>query len=368
MFLQKLHLENFRNFSSLDLDFHPKTGITILLGKNAQGKTNILESIHLLSFPRSFRAKSPKELVRFEQNYYTILADFVTDSQKELSLKIGYQMDPLRRSYQKNQVQISLNEYLTNFQSVIFTPEDIEIISGSPAIRRRLVDSLLSQISREYFQDLVAYTKLVKQRNALLKRIRDKLAQKNELEYWDNQLINLSDKIVKARQVYFDFISQNLQRVYTNISENHQENIQVHYNFSAKNRLEQGTNYKDALRSLLRDEYFQEVTRGHTLVGPHRDDFHFTLDSKAVAQFCSRGEKRTFMLALKIIELEFLKEQTQQNPVLLLDDVFSELDRSRRLKLLELTKDYQTFISTVEKKYFEDFTEEKLQIIIMNEI
>jgi DNA replication and repair protein RecF len=370
MYLQKLRLENFRNFPGLSLDFKAQKGINIFIGPNAQGKTNILEAIYLLSFPRSFRTKKSPELILFDQNYYTIEGNFKTDNQQDLELKIGYQLDPLRRSYQKNQVQITLKEYLTNFQSVIFTPEDIEILTGTPSLRRRLIDTLLSQVNREYFQDIVALTKVLKQRNALLKRIREKLAQRAELEYWDRELVSLTAKITKFRQAYITFLEERMQKVYSDISSKEDNLVKLEYHYPSKHRYETGeyASYEEALFSQTQDDYHQEVISGHTHSGPHRDDFEFLLDGNPASRFCSRGEKRSLMLSLKIIELEFLEEQTGHRPVLLLDDVFSELDAERRHKLLELTKDYQTFISTVEEKYFEGFKKGDLNIFEMEKL
>ena len=362
MYLQKLQLENFRNCKNLTLEIEPKPGITILLGNNAEGKTNLLESIFLLSFPRSFRSKSPRELITFNENYYTIEADFKTDEDKDLKLKIGHQLKPVRRSYQRNKIEIGLKEYLTNFQSVIFTPEDIEIINGAPSQRRRLVDTLLSQIDREYFQDMVSFTRILKQRNALLKQLKEHKADHDELRFWDTELIKYTVNIVEKRRKYFDFVAQKMKQIYTDISGDATEKIEVEYSYPAKNRAGHYETYEDALRAYLHDEQNQEIIVGHTLIGPHRDDFQFKLNGKLVSQFCSRGEKRSFMLALKVIEIEYQKQATGQTPVLLLDDVFSELDRERRIKLLELTENYQTFISTVEESYFAGFNKEKINL------
>jgi len=370
MYLKNLSLENFRNFASLKLEFKPQKGINILIGPNAQGKTNILESIYLLSFPRSFRTKKASELIRFDQNYYTIDGNFKRDNDQELELKIGYQLNPLRRSYQKNQVQTTLKDYLTNFQSVIFTPEDIEIITGAPALRRRLVDSLLSQVNREYFQNIVTLTKVLRQRNALLKQISQQQASRNELLYWDQQLIQLTVAITKTRQAYFKFLASQIQQVYSDISSKEIDKARIDYRYPAKHRFATGdyASLEDALKAQLQDDYSQEVNSGHTASGPHRDDFEFILNDQPASRFCSRGEKRSLMLSLKIIELQFLEAQTKQRPVLLLDDVFSELDAERRYKLLALTKNYQTFISTVEEKYFEGFDTRGLSIFKMDKL
>jgi len=358
MHLQKLQLENFRNFKELDLEVNPESGITIFLGDNAQGKTNLLESIFLLSFPRSFRTKSPRELINFGQNYYTIKGEF---NPRE-SLKIGYQMKPTRRSYQKNEAEISLKEYLTNFQTVIFTPEDIEIVSGAPSRRRRLMDTIISQTDREYFENLINLTKVLKQRNALLKLLREHKADLDELKYWDSKLINLTLEIVEKRREFFVFLDDKMSDVYHSLASDNTEKVELDYSFPAKSRASHYESYKDALESYLHEEQNQEILAGHTLIGPHRDDFHFKLNGKPVAYFCSRGEKRSFMLMFKIIEMLFLEEKTRHKPLLLLDDVFSELDKNRRHQLMELTKGHQTFITTVEKSYFDDYESPNMQV------
>lgn len=350
MFIQKIKLENFRNFKSLELDFDPNPGIFIMLGENAQGKTNILESISLLAFPRSQRAKTPTELVNFGQNYYTIEAEF-----QKSQLKIGYQIRPSKRTYQLNQVPIPLKEYLTNFQTVMFTPEDIEIIAGAPHLRRRLVDTILSQTDREYFEDLIEYTKILKQRNALLKRIKQNKAKSEELNFWNKKLVNLIELITQKRRSFFEFLTEHLPETYKQLADDNSEKIQIDYSYTAKSRQEHFDSYRDAIIDNLEAERNREIDAGHTVVGPHRDDFSLKLNDKPVSQFCSRGEKRSFMLALKLAEIKYLHEVTRQKPVLLLDDVFSELDKNRRHKLLELTEGYQTFISTVEKSYFDDY-------------
>ncbi len=353
MYLQKLELENFRNYPKLDIKFEAKPGIFILLGENAQGKTNFLESIFLLSFPRSFRAKTQRELIKFSENYYTIKGQY--KAEKSLSLKIGYQQKPVKRSYQKNDVQIQLKEYLTNFQSVIFTPEDIEIISGAPSDRRRLIDTILSQTDREYFEDLVGFTRILKQRNALLKKIKGHFAKIDELKYWDDELIRLTIAVTEKRKKFFKYVAENLPRLYQDLADDHSEQIHVDYNYTAKTKEDHFDDYPTTVRAYLEDERKREIEIGHTIVGPHRDDFSLKLNDRPVANYCSRGEKRTFMLALKIVEMQYLEEVTGQRPVLLLDDVFSELDPQRRMKLIELAKEYQTFISTVEESYFADY-------------
>lgn len=350
MLISKLKLENFRNFEKLELDLKAEKGIQIFLGQNAMGKTNLLESIFLLSFPRSFRSSSPNDLIRFDQSYFTIEAEFDL-----MSLKFGYQKKPLRRTYQKNGVEVGLKEYLTNLQTVLFTPEDIEVLHDSPSERRRFIDTILSQIDREYFASLIQYTKILKQRNALLKLINQKKAQQNELQFWNKELAKSAGFINQKRQELISYFADKITDLYQEIADEKANTIEINFKYSGHSRIEQFENYQDVMMSLLAEEELSEIEVGHTTIGPHRDDFTLYINGKSVADFCSRGEKRSFMLVLKIIELEFLYEKSGTRPILLLDDVFSELDAKRRDKLLSLTSQYQTLISTVEKSYFDKF-------------
>jgi DNA replication and repair protein RecF len=355
MFLKSLKLDNFRNFESVDLQFKAEPGIQIFLGQNAQGKTNLLESIFLLSFPRSFRVASPNDLIRFNQNYFTIEAEFLTQDDRELDLMFGYQKKPIRRTYKKNGSEVPLTEYLTNLQTVLFTPEDVEILNETPAERRRFIDTILSQIDREYFSALVHYTRILKQRNALLKRISLKRADVGELSYWNKELATLAKEIHIKRLELFEFFSQHLPKFYADISEQTENEIELVFKYSGHSRTEEFDSYEEIILELLNEDNRYEIEVGHTTVGPHRDDFLININGKSVSQFCSRGEKRSFMLVLKMIELEFLYQKSGNRPILLLDDVFSELDSKRRTQLLNLSSQYQTIISTVEKSYFAEF-------------
>lgn len=350
MFLQKLELENFRNFEKVSIELKPQAGVQIFLGENAQGKTNALESIFLLSFPRSFRVNSPNDLIRFGQNHFMIKAEF-----DEVELTFGYQKKPIRRTFQKNGIEIPLTEYLTNLQTVLFTPEDVEILNESPSMRRRFIDTILTQIDREYFEALIHFTKILKQRNALLKRIQSKKSNRSELSYWNQEFAKTAAKINTRRIELMTYFQSKLLAIYKDISDEEDNKIELIFKYSGHSRIEEFENYEQIILELLENDLDYELEVGHTTIGPHRDDFMIDLNGKSVSQFCSRGEKRSFMLALKIIELEFLYEKSGNRPILLLDDVFSELDSKRRNRLLELSSQYQTIISTVEQSYFKEF-------------
>lgn len=352
MFIKNLKLENYRNFEALEIELEAKPGIQIFLGQNAQGKTNLLESIFLLSFPRSFRASSPNDLIRFKQNHFIIEGGF-----SDFDLKFGYQKTPIRRTYQKNKNEVSLQEFLTTVQTVLFTPEDVEILNDSPSERRRLIDTILSQIDRDYFLDLIHFTKILKQRNALLKRIKDRKATVAELGYWDKEFAKTAAAIHLKRHELVEYFATHLAEFYRLIAGDEIAEVSLKFAFSGHSRIEKTKdyNYEDLVLELLFDDRKYETEVGHTTVGPHRDDLTLFLNGKSVSEFCSRGEKRSFMLVLKMIELEFLAVKSGRKPILLLDDVFSELDINRRTALLKLSEKYQTLITTVEKSYFKDF-------------
>lgn len=359
MYLSSLSLQNFRNYTALDLKLNPAPGITILLGTNAQGKTNILESISMLAFPRSFRAYTPNDLIAFGQNYYVIDGSVVpADESRNLSLMVGYQKKPVRRTYKINSAEVSLKEYLTNFQTVLFTPEDIEILNGAPSLRRRLIDTIISQVNREYFQYLIEFSRVLKQRNALIKKYKERKVGQSEMLFWDNELVRLANEIHLVRFEFIEFVREHLATIYAEISGTDKVEVAIDYKYSGHSRMGQYENFKDAFKSLIEDDFSSELDAGHTLFGPHRDDFELKLDGRLVSEFCSRGEKRSFSLVLKLIEIKYLQKIAGTKPILLLDDVFSELDESRRKKLLELASEYQTLITTVEKNYFADYSGE----------
>lgn len=355
MFVENLKLENYRNLENLDLKLEAKAGIQIFLGENAKGKTNLLESIFLLSFPRSFRANTPNDLIRFGQNHFIVEAEFSSLSTKNFNLRFGYQKKPLRRSYQKNGNEISLQDFLTTVQTVLFTPEDVEILNDSPSDRRRYIDTILSQIDKDYFIALIHFTKILKQRNALLKQIKERNATRQELTYWNLELAKTANEIHLKRKILLEYFSQNIVLKYETISNTNECNIEIKYHFSGLSRAQTNDNYTNIILDLLQEDESYEIDIGHTTVGPHRDDFLIMLNNKSVSEFCSRGEKRSFMLVLKMLELEFLSEKSGTKPILLLDDVFSELDKNRRNALLKLACEYQTLITTVEKSYFKEY-------------
>ncbi|MFA7244270.1 MAG: DNA replication and repair protein RecF [Patescibacteria group bacterium] len=337
--ISRLKLENYRNYGKFELVLDKST---VLVGLNGVGKTNILEAVGLLSFGRSFREEDKKNLVKFDADYARITGD-------ELTLYL--QKNPrLLAAAKERGVKKKMSEFIGTLLTVVFSPETIEIITGSPAERRRFLDVMISQVEREYLLALSVYNKVRKQRNHLLQRIGAGEASETELKFWDGELVKSAEIINASRREAVVFINKILPDFYANISGEKGEQPKVVYHCKSG----------DDLAAKLAENWRREVAYGATIYGPHRDDLEFYLDTRNMANFASRGEIRSAILALKVAELEFLekhvndradREEKYASPILLLDDIFSEFDPIRREHLGALILKYQSLITTTEKAH-----------------
>jgi DNA replication and repair protein RecF len=335
MHLKSLKLENFRNYKDLSIEFE-KDQITVLVGKNAQGKTNLLESIYSLALTKSFRSKKNFEQICWDREHSRIKAE-VENSDGEQLLEIFCSKAPMCQKVLKlNESKVKSVEFVGNLNIVIFTPDDLNLISLSPNIRRKYLNMAISQVSKNYLQNLIEYTKVIKQRNALLFRIKERKAKKEELVFWDNALVNHGSKIIMERQKTVDFLNEKLTENYRKIAGT-EEDIKIKYNSNVE---------KDFFTEKLASRLQKDIDYAATSVGPHLDDFAFFLNERNIEEFGSRGEYRSAILSLKLAEIEFIKEKTGEFPVLLLDDVFSELDEIRQEKFLKSIQNCQTIITT----------------------
>jgi DNA replication and repair protein RecF len=328
--LKKIKLQNFRNHKSLEIDLKRTT---ILIGANGIGKSNILEAISLLSFCRSFRNDDKKNLVHFECDYTKITGD---------DLEVFIQKNPnfIFRAKDRGVLKKQA-EFIGRLRSVVFSPETISIITGSPSSRRKFLDIMISQKDRVYLQSLIDYEKVRKERNSLLTRISQNVAKEGELDFWNSELIAHGESIIKKRKETLDYINREISKIYGQISGRGDQLSVVYINNA-------GDSFKDALKANHR----REIAAGRTLIGPHRDDLIFNLNFINMANFASRGEIRSAILALKICELRYLSIDSEMEPILLLDDVFSEFDQKRREHLCELIAEYQSVITTTDKEHF----------------
>ncbi len=330
MILSKLELSNFRSFQKQGFEFSPS--VTLIEGNNGVGKTNIIEAIHTLSIGKSFRADRDREMIRWGSEMARIQCS-AEDTILEMVLTEGVThgiKTPLKKLIVDGVPRRHI-DFAGKIKTVLFWPEDLELVTDSPSLRRKYLDSVLVQTDREYRRNLMSYERGLRQRNRLLDAINEGHASRSQLLFWDQLLIKAGNCITDTRSYFIDFVNK------TN-----DEHYRMEYDKSiiSQARLEQ---YKD-----------EEVAAKATLVGPHRDDFQFELritndkSRKNLSKYGSRGEQRLGVLWLKLGELSYIQTETEDRPILLLDDIFSELDDEHRSLVLGLISSYQTILTTAE--------------------
>jgi DNA replication and repair protein RecF len=375
MKLLRLNLEKFRNYPALDLEFDAGNRITCITGPNAQGKTNILEAIYLLALTKSFRANHSEDLIMWGEDFCRVKGEFrfegAAPADAQLILEAFYGRAPHpKKSLKKNNVKISSPDFVGNCQIVFFHPEDLNILYLGPDLRRRYLDILNIQINGKYFRALKNYKKILQQRNALLKEIKRGFAKKNELEVWNDQLVENGSMIILERAVTVKFLNKHLSENYSAISEKN-EPAEVHYdcslgeNLSGKPAFESAEQIGEIYDAALRASEKEDLRSETTTVGPHRDDLRFLLNELPLACHASRGEYRSLLLTLKLLELKFFEGKTGEKPLLLLDDVFSELDQQRQKMLLNSISSCQTIITST---HYEDALFERKHRAITDKI
>ncbi len=353
MRIKEIKLINFRNYSKLHLDFCKN--FNIIYGKNAQGKTNILEAIFLCSTGRSHRTSKDNELIKFmEESYYVnvILEKKHTDA----SIEIYYKKDE-RKRIKINDIPIRKNgELMGHLNTVIFSPEDLSIIKDGPSERRRFIDIALSQLKPTYFYDLQQYSRVMTQRNHLLKTINKTVSKKSRLqdtlEIWNEKLIETGSKIILERGKYLSGLNEKAGENHNRLTGSSEE-IEIVYNPSVL--VEDFGNIekiRKAFSEKIKASEEREIRNGITLYGPQRDDMEIRINNKNVKVYGSQGQQRTAVLTLKLTEIGMLKEFLGEYPILLLDDVFSELDSVRQNYIVESLDDIQAFITTTEKVFY----------------
>ena len=362
-----LQLMNFRNFGEKTIEF--SNGLTIIVGDNGVGKTNILEAVNLLATGKSFKASVEAEMLRYGEEIARIsgvvssrqnveskethTTDYILHTTNcEAILTVGNNGWPKKRLL-VNGVPKRLIDFAGNFKTVLFGPWDMDLVTSSPSLRRRFLDTVLSQVDREYRRSILSYEKGLRQRNRLLFRIREEGLSRSQLVFWNQLLIKNGDYILTKRQEFIEFV-------------NSLGKVKLEYDKSviSEGRLEQ---YKDA-----------EVAAATTLVGPHRDDFIFqkindkqslagvagkNANAKSLSAFGSRGEQRMGVLWLKMAELAFIEQQTHEKPTFLLDDIFSELDHEHRKIVLDSIENRQVIMTTADIHTISNVKSKNVKII-----
>ena len=344
MKLTNLQLQNFRNYESVQLEF--TDGVHVFIGENAQGKTNLMESIYALAMKKSHRTTNDKELIGWKKEFATIKGTVEkTATKTNLELQFSKKGKIAKVNYLE---QKRLSSYLGNLNVILFAPENLTLVKGSPQNRRKFVDMELGQMSSLYLYDLVEYNRVLKQRNTYLKQLAIKKKQPDEyLEVLSEMLSELASKIVFHR---LDFMKQ-LEALAIPIHDQlslGREKFSVSY--QATIPLEDGltpSQMKEIYINQFKKNQTREADQATTLIGPHRDDLIFYLNEIPVQTYGSQGQQRSTVLSLKLAEIELMKLSTGEYPLLLLDDVLSELDDDRQTHLIKAIENkVQTFITT----------------------
>jgi len=341
VYLSKLLLQNFRSYDNQLFEFDPK--LNLILGPNGSGKTNILESISFLSSGKSFRSTGQSKLINWYQNFVSVRAKLVDNQGDESEIEIKLIKDitsptgSISRKFFIQKVEKTRKKYLGVIKNVVFQPEDIRLVTGSPNRRRDFLDEIFSQTEWRYTSALSQYHRALKHRNQLLDQIKLNLAKPGELFYWDQVL-------VKNSNIIHDFRLQFVKSVNNFFARHPDPQINV-----------LNLNYRPSTLTddKLKKNYSLDLQRGHTQFGPHRDDFSFDNSSfpsvdKNLAFWGSRGQQRLAVLALRLGQINFLEATYQDKPILLLDDIFSELDVDHQQLVVRVCRQYQTIFTSAE--------------------
>jgi DNA replication and repair protein RecF len=344
MHINQLQLKNYRNYQKLDISFDDK--INVIIGENAQGKTNLMEAVYLLAFTKSHRTPRDKELIRWGEGFAKIEGK-ITKRKRDFPLEIIISTKG-KKAKMNHLEQKRLSNYIGALNVVMFAPEDLTLVKGPPQIRRRFIDMELGQIQPKYIYHLGKYQKVLKQRNHLLKQMqRGRNSDTTMLEVLTEQLVSHAGLLLERRFIFLDLLRKWAGPIHHGISRK-LEQLEITYNATID---VSETADKGKIETIYADKFHEiqekEIDRGTTLIGPHRDDLTFYVNNKNVQVYGSQGQQRTTALSVKLAEIDLIAGEVGEYPVLLLDDVLSELDHYRQSHLLNTIQGkVQTFVST----------------------
>lgn len=355
MFLARLSLKNFRNHKNSTFEFNKKTNV--LLGENGQGKTNVIEGIAYLSLTKSFYATHDAYAVNLGQNLFEVEGIFIKDSYREYSVRLAYSLEKREKIYSINKgVVEQLTNVIGRFPLVICSPEHAPITSEGPSERRKFVDLILSQSNATYFKNLIDYRKVLRQRNAiLLEGLKSKKNIDEELEPWTEQLLRHGSYIMLKRKQFIGEFGEFITIAYKKIvNESEEPSLEYEPSIDVRDASSDSDIYELFKKKII-EKSNEEKKMGTSLLGPHRDEFKLMINNLDLRGYASQGQHKTFLVAMKIGEFRYLLERCGEPPVLLLDDIFSELDSERSSNLLSYTGTLsQTFITTTNPISFEN--------------
>ncbi len=399
MHIRHLSLTNYRNYGRLELDL--PLGPTLLHGNNAQGKTNLLEAVYYLATTRSPHAELDQQLLNWDADIAEepivvgrLVASVVTQhEERQLEMRLIKEQRQGQISFRRealvNRRKVRLMDFLGNLRVVLFLPEDIQLITGSPSQRRRYLDITLCQTDPIYCRTLSNYNKHLEQRNALLRQLAEGAGSKDLLPVYDDKLVNLGSKIFMRRAAFCLAMAREAQRVHYEDLTDGLESIRLQYlpRLTANNRRSSEQAEKNAMlgewlqqpevteketrakfAAALQSALSSDISRGASSVGPHRDDWQIQVNGRNLGAFGSRGQQRSAMLALKMAEIHWITQTTQETPILLLDEVVAELDEQRRALLLHYVKNAaQTLLTATDPGMFTaDFLRDAATLLVRN--
>lgn len=339
MYLKKIELRNFRNYEKQEILFNEK--LNVITGKNAQGKTNLLESLYIMSMGKSFRTNKDLDMISIGKDYFRAKSTSIKDGRElEIEISIGREGKIIKINGTKAERNIDI---LENVFMVVFSPDDLKIVKDEPEKRRRFIDRELCQIKPVYYKNLGRYKKILQQRNSLLKQQK---INEDLLAVWDENLVEYGAKIIQERSRFIEKLNDISKEISKSIT-NGKEMLEIYYeaNIEKKETLDEQKYY---LKKALSKNRKYDIFRRNTSVGPHKDDLKLSIEGINIRRFGSQGQQRTAALSLKLAEIKMIKEETGVSPILLLDDVLSELDQDRQKFLIKSMEGIQIFITTTE--------------------
>ena len=364
MYLSHLSLANFRNYHHLELDIPP--GLLTFSGGNAQGKTNLLEAVYLLSIAKAYRANSDREAIgrtTQEDRDHAQVLGIVQRGQDRVRIMVDMRLEGfgaeggqpyLRKDIRVNGIHVLASDLVGVVNAVLFDAEDIQLVSGPPATRRRYLDIFICQLDRAYLRALQRYQKVVYQRNHLLRLLRERRAQPGELDFWNEAIVQEGAYITLRRHQVVQELRNLVSDLHCELTEG-QEELSMDYAPSIPLENVDREDIQRSFEQTLEEGLERDVAMGSSQWGPHRDDLRLMVGGMEAASYASRGQARTLAITLKLAEGTLLERERGESPILLLDDVLSELDASRRRRLLEyVSRSQQAFVSTTDLERIEE--------------
>ena len=341
MYIEEIKLHNFRNYEEQKIELNKN--INIFYGENAQGKTNIIESIFLCAYAKSFRTSKDKEIINLNKNEASVTLKY---QKKDREGTIRVNISDKKYIYLNDIKAKKMSEILGNLNVVIFSPDDINILKDGPEKRRRFLDMMIGQLRPNYIHCLNIYLKVLEQRNNYLRQIKEQNKSEELLEIWDEKLAEYAIIVYRYRYEFINKIKEVINEIHCKITDN-KENLELNYISECDN--------KEKFIELLKQRRKLDIIKGYTTKGVHRDDFNIFINNKEVSVYGSQGQNRTVVLSLKLAELQVIKDDIDDYPILLLDDFMSELDSNRRKSFLNNIENTQIIITCTDPIEIEKF-------------